>query len=151
MDYPKKDDPDFVEKHRAWMREYNRRRAQDPEVRAATERRRKKYRASAKGRETEAAYREKYERDPEAARAHSFKRHHGVTREEADRMTEERNNRCDICGNEPSGKGHHPRLHVDHCHETGRIRGMLCGNCNIAIGHMKEDVEHLKKAIEYLT
>ncbi len=39
---------------------------------------------------------------------------------------------------------------VDHCHETGVVRGLLCGNCNVFIGLAKEDVQTLAKAIDYL-
>jgi hypothetical protein len=41
-------------------------------------------------------------------------------------------------------------LAVDHCHKTGKVRGLLCYHCNWLIGHAKEDVEVLQKAIEYL-
>lgn len=41
-------------------------------------------------------------------------------------------------------------LHVDHNHMTGQIRGLLCYNCNNGIGRLKEDIEVLEKAIEYL-
>ena len=41
-------------------------------------------------------------------------------------------------------------LVVDHCHDTNRVRGLLCTNCNVAIGHMKDDVERLRAAISYL-
>lgn len=40
---------------------------------------------------------------------------------------------------------------VDHCHETGAIRGLLCGNCNSALGHAKDDIERLRALIDYLT
>ena len=54
------------------------------------------------------------------------------------------NNRCQICGNEDF------RLAIDHCHTTGKIRGMLCGNCNNGLGRFKDNVKYLKKAIAYL-
>lgn len=41
--------------------------------------------------------------------------------------------------------------HVDHCHETGRIRGVLCRSCNIGLGMFNEDPEMLRKAIAYIT
>ncbi len=57
--------------------------------------------------------------------------------------------KCAICGT-------HQRdvkrmLAVDHCHTTGIIRGLLCGNCNTGIGFFGDDIEELKKAIEYLS
>jgi hypothetical protein len=52
---------------------------------------------------------------------------------------------CAICLIKPKGK-----LHVDHDHQTGKIRGLLCGSCNRALGLMKDNVDFLSKAIEYL-
>lgn len=42
------------------------------------------------------------------------------------------------------------KLVVDHCHETGKVRGLLCRNCNLLIGHAKEDIVILQNAINYL-
>jgi hypothetical protein len=41
-------------------------------------------------------------------------------------------------------------LAVDHCHESGKIRGLLCLTCNVGLGMFKEDVDIMKNAIEYL-
>lgn len=54
---------------------------------------------------------------------------------------------CGICQQTPGIKG----LAVDHCHETGHVRGLLCGRCNTAIGLMRDDPDILRSAIEYLT
>ena len=53
--------------------------------------------------------------------------------------------KCKICGNKPQKP-----LYVDHCHETKRIRGLLCHQCNVALGHMNDDPQRLEKAISYL-
>jgi hypothetical protein len=57
---------------------------------------------------------------------------------------------CDICGgtDSPTQWGH--RLHIDHDHETGRLRGLLCHGCNTAIGLLGDDPERLRRAINYL-
>ncbi len=47
-------------------------------------------------------------------------------------------------------KGVVRRLSVDHCHESGRVRGLLCMNCNIAIGKMRDDPNLLREAAMYL-
>lgn len=59
------------------------------------------------------------------------------------------NGLCAVCRNLHVGRG--SRLHVDHCHETGRVRGLLCGNCNTAIGLLKEDPALFEAAVRYLT
>jgi hypothetical protein len=63
------------------------------------------------------------------------------------RMFEEQNGLCAICHQPPGAKG----LSVDHCHERGNIRGLLCGNCNTAIGLMYDSIETLQSAIQYLS
>lgn len=59
---------------------------------------------------------------------------------------------CAICG-EPEKTIIHGRqisLAVDHCHDTGQVRGLLCRGCNNSIGHFKHDISILQKAIDYL-
>jgi len=64
-------------------------------------------------------------------------------------------NKCEICGEKPNiddsvtGKKKN-KLCVDHCHVTGKLRGILCSNCNIGIGNLKDSTELLRKAILYL-
>jgi hypothetical protein len=53
---------------------------------------------------------------------------------------------CKICGKTNGGK----RLFVDHCHQTGDVRGLLCGKCNSAIGFFKDDANAIKNAIIYI-
>jgi Zn finger protein HypA/HybF involved in hydrogenase expression len=58
---------------------------------------------------------------------------------------------CKICGGQATGRGfENNRLSIDHNHETGEVRGLLCTLCNAGIGHFKEDVALMKKAINYL-
>jgi hypothetical protein len=54
---------------------------------------------------------------------------------------------CQVCGTHPSGKH---RLHFDHDHATGKFRGLLCGNCNTALGLLGENPERIMKLISYL-
>ena len=64
-----------------------------------------------------------------------------------DKMFAKQNGRCAICNLPPeNGK----RLHVDHCHDTGAIRGLLCGKCNRGIGYLQHSKEILSAAVIYL-
>lgn len=55
---------------------------------------------------------------------------------------------CDICGGPPDGRW--KRLNIDHCHQTGQFRGLLCSKCNRALGLFKDNAEVMMRAIEYL-
>ncbi len=57
---------------------------------------------------------------------------------------------CAICNTVPSGKGIAGKLHLDHEHKSGKIRGMLCNNCNRALGLLKDNSEILLRASNYL-
>lgn len=58
---------------------------------------------------------------------------------------------CAICGRpEALDRGGRSTLHIDHCHQTGVVRGVLCLSCNISLGHFKHDPELLRRAIDYL-
>lgn len=61
---------------------------------------------------------------------------------------------CEICGTAESGRtskdGKVNRLHIDHDHVSGEIRGLLCHHCNLGIGHLRDDLSLLRKAIAYL-
>jgi hypothetical protein len=58
---------------------------------------------------------------------------------------------CLICKGKQSGRGaKNNTLSVDHNHKTGKVRGLLCTNCNTGIGNLRDSVDLLKKAIQYL-
>ncbi len=85
---------------------------------------------------------------PDRARDHDVKRNYGLAHGSYDRMLAAQDGRCAICRtDQPGGKG---RFHVDHCHDTNRVRGLLCHNCNVGIGHFKNDVNLLNSAQVYL-
>ena len=81
---------------------------------------------------------------------------YGLTEEQYDQLLEAQDGKCLICGStEPGGigkVGHSgvKRFHVDHCHSTGKVRGLLCGHCNKGLGHFMDDTLRLQKAIRYL-
>lgn len=70
----------------------------------------------------------------------------GLTIEQYNQIALQQNGRCAICGNPPNRW-----LVVDHCHQTGIIRGLLCELCNFGLGQFKDNPETLIKAIAYLT
>lgn len=76
----------------------------------------------------------------------------GITEGQYRVMLEEQGGVCASCGEpEVATRGGHTKLlAIDHCHETDRIRGLLCQKCNCAIGLMQDDPELLRKAAEYL-
>jgi hypothetical protein len=80
-------------------------------------------------------------------RAHLL-RTYGITDEEYDDRLVVQEGGCAVCGRPPVGKH---RLSVDHNHETGEVRGLLCNPCNSALGRFNDDPERLLAAWAYLT
>lgn len=79
---------------------------------------------------------------------------YGITSEQYNAMLKEQGGVCWICRSEerefPFRRGESRRLVVDHCHETGVVRGLLCSLCNTAIGGLKHDPTIVARAAEYL-
>ena len=95
------------------------------------------------------------EKNPGRSADYHLRKHYGLALGEYDRMLAKQDGRCAICKTkEPGGQtkknGESPRFHVDHCHDTGVVRGLLCHNCNVGIGNMRHDPEILRKAIDYV-
>jgi hypothetical protein len=76
-----------------------------------------------------------------------IKKKYGITLEEWELLFENQGRVCKICGTSESGKHD---WNTDHCHESKKVRGILCNKCNLLLGHAKDDIEILFKAIEYL-
>ena len=79
-------------------------------------------------------------------RKRQLQRKYGISLADYDILLNKQDGVCLICGQKDLDKF----LAVDHCHETGRIRGLLCNGCNSGLGHFKDDPELLKRAILYL-
>lgn len=76
---------------------------------------------------------------------------YGISLEELENLKERSNGVCEICGSKPSGNGGSSNsLHVDHCHDSGKVRGLLCGRCNIVIGQVEENPHLLVDMIAYM-
>jgi hypothetical protein len=91
---------------------------------------------------------EYYKMNKDVWREGQLKRHYGLTIEQYDDILSKQNGKCAICGTDSCSTG--KQMAVDHNHETGEIRGILCAACNIGIGMMKDDVSLIRKALTYL-
>lgn len=93
-------------------------------------------------------------RNPERQAEYSAKWKYGITPDEYDRLFAEQDGRCAICREPETTKDRtgrvRARLSIDHDHETGRIRGLLCHHCNAALGHAKESSFRLRDMAAYL-
>ena len=78
-----------------------------------------------------------------STRTYHLKRRYGLTAEEVQELIDEQRGMCWICRTRPAA-------HVDHDHETGMVRAILCFTCNAGLGNFGEDVERMKAAIIYL-
>lgn len=78
----------------------------------------------------------------------NLKRLYGITPDDYSRMFADQDGCCKICGAHQSSQKR--RLYVDHCHETGKVRGLLCHRCNTSISNFECSPELLLRAYEYL-
>ena len=112
-----------------------------------------KYAKSEKGKAYRKAWLEAhpgYMRD--AGMSHHLRSKYGMTVADYDRMMVAQGGVCAICRRPETARhnGSVKRLAVDHCHASGRVRGLLCFNCNYAVGHMGEDPLRLRAAASYI-
>lgn len=84
---------------------------------------------------------------PEKVREKSLKRFYGISLEQYNAMLVEQGGVCAGCGGPPTANG---KFYVDHNHQTGRVRGLLCHHCNVSIGYAKDDPSVLDKLAAYL-
>lgn len=116
-----------------YMRSYREKNKDTPQWRVSARERRQKWMASLTPEERKLHYRKK-----------NLKNNYGMTVEQFDKMVEERDGKCDICGDVPNS------LHVDHNHITGSVRGLLCVCCNTALGKFKDSATILDSAKLYV-
>jgi hypothetical protein len=84
----------------------------------------------------------------EKYKGYVLERRYGIGLEKYNEMLKNQDNKCPICGCFLEDT---KNTHVDHCHETGTVRGILCRQCNLLLGHAKDDLNILQGAIKYLT
>jgi len=80
-------------------------------------------------------------------RESNLRHRYGIGISEYDKLLTQQGFKCATCETKHTNK---KPLHVDHEHATGKIRGLLCGKCNRALGLFKDNQENLHKAIAYL-
>jgi hypothetical protein len=77
----------------------------------------------------------------------SILRNLGITKEDYLGLIKKSNNKCNICGKHPY---ENKRLHLDHCHKTGKVRGVLCTRCNWYLHTVEKNPNILNIIKEYL-
>lgn len=76
---------------------------------------------------------------------------YGITLEDYGRLLINQGGGCAICHRSDAGVSDGRRLHVDHDHQTGRVRGLLCHSCNSLLGHARDQQDILRGAVRYLS
>lgn len=93
-----------------------------------------------------------YQKNKESIRArirrNYFLKQYGLTEDQLSEMFESQGGVCAICGKACDVLA---SLYVDHCHETGDVRGLLCQRCNTALGLLRDDIGVLARAFQYLS
>lgn len=84
--------------------------------------------------------------NPEKIKTSHLKRYYGITFAEYQELFKNQNGKCAVCGSDNDGTP----LCIDHDHATGKIRGLLCKNCNSGIGFLRDDINTIEKAFNYL-
>lgn len=83
-------------------------------------------------------------------RACFLKRTYGITIDDYERMLSDQGGCCAICHRPETGCAAKKYFSVDHCHETGKVRGLLCSMCNLAIGYLNDHPGVIRRAAEYI-
>jgi len=123
--------PRDKENHNAWERTWRQKNPEKARARNAKQRSNPGYKAKMR------AYQKK----------HHFRSTYGISVEQFDSMIEQQAGLCAIC-TKPMKPGHD--THIDHCHETNKVRAILCQRCNRGIGHFYDDTALISAAVKYL-
>lgn len=86
--------------------------------------------------------------NPDKIKDYKLRKKYGITLEEYNKILNQQNSKCSICGTHQDDLT--KNLVVDHDHCTGKIRGLLCDKCNRGLGHFNDDIKLLRKAVNYL-
>ena len=84
----------------------------------------------------------------ERARDYALYYRYGITQDDYNSLLAKQEFKCKICGRDSREMTYF--LHTDHCHTTGKVRGLLCSPCNVYLGYIKDNKQCLESAITYL-
>lgn len=87
--------------------------------------------------------------NPDKVRNSNYKYYFNISLDDYNEMFKTQDGKCKICGT-VKAEGNSEHLKVDHCHKTGKIRGLLCNSCNLGLGNFKDDIKTLESAIKHL-
>lgn len=94
--------------------------------------------------------RERAKTNPAVTRRTKLKQRYGMTEDDYAIMLAAQGGCCAVCNGDSPG-GRWQRFHVDHCHSTGEIRGLLCHACNVTLGAMGDSINGVMRYVTYLT
>lgn len=75
---------------------------------------------------------------------------YGMTVDDFDELLKKQGGTCAICGKKQKNGRKHENLSIDHCHTTGKVRGLLCRKCNLGLGLFGDTTDGVQKALDYL-
>lgn len=104
---------------------------------------------------TNAQYPDKYCNPTCLNRGNNLRKRYGITNLEVKQLYVNQNGKCKICkslGSIPELPQTHPlpKFHIDHCHTSGAVRGLLCKHCNLGLGHFADNLYSLLNGLWYL-
>ena len=83
-------------------------------------------------------------------RTYHLRIRYGITHEQYMALLEQQGHKCAICGTTDPGTKKSTNFDVDHCHTTGKVRSLLCRNCNVTVGVVEKKADLIKKIHDYL-
>jgi hypothetical protein len=91
----------------------------------------------------------RYNKDPEYVADLQAARRYGITLKDVQDMREAAQGVCQCCGRTDTNK--YKRLVIDHCHRTGKVRGLICQRCNSILGYCDDNILTLQNLVEYIS
>ena len=95
-------------------------------------------------------YRKHKEKISGKSRGRWLKDKYDLTEQQYEEMLKNQGGKCKICNSENINAKSKGNLVIDHCHKSGKVRGLLCDKCNMGLGTFNDDIQLFKNAIEYL-